>query len=98
MVTGTLTSNVKITVIIIIDPNHLNILIHIENNISAINPVLNCQSLIAGQLLDQANSIADQIDFHSINSSRNLSNIKTFASTAIHNANIIAAIPLKERA
>ena len=98
MVSGTFTSNVKIIVTNIIDPNHLNILIHIENKTKAINHVLICQSLIAFRLLDTAKSIAEDIDFHSFSSSRNLSNIKTFASTAIQRDNTTAAIPLNERA
>jgi|GEM_PF-2864910 len=80
------------------EPNHLNILIHIENKTKAINHVLSCQSLIAGRLLDTASSIAEERDFHSFNSSFILSKINTLASTAIQRDNITAAIPLKDKA
>ena len=95
---GTLTSKVRVIVISIIEPNHLKILIHIENKTNAINHVLSCQSLIAVRLLDIDNSIAEEMDFHSFNSSRSLSNIRTLASTAIPSDNITAAIPLRDRA
>jgi hypothetical protein len=53
---------------------------------------------MAGRLLDTDNSIAEDKDFHSLSSSFNLSNIKTFASTAIQRDNITAAIPLRDSA
>jgi hypothetical protein len=96
LVNGTLNNKVSRRVINIIVPNHLNIFVPTVNKSKAIKPLLICQSLIADQLLSFALSIADSTHLPSFNSSRNLSYINIFASTHIHIANMIAAIPLRD--
>jgi hypothetical protein len=80
----------------IIVPNHLNTLTQIINNSNHIIPVVILPSLIGAQDLSYQSSIAVFIDFHAFNSSRILSYIITFASTAIPSERTIAAIPLND--
>jgi len=76
----------------------LKILVHTKNNKAAMSQVLIFQSLIGARDLATHALIAAPIFFHDFSSSRTLSKIRIFASTHIHRARIIAAIPLNEKA
>ena len=98
LISGVITNNMRRTLMIIIDPNHLKIFTHKVNSNNAINHVLKLPSLIADRLLSYAVSIADFIDLPPISSSLTLSYIKTLASTPIPIERIIAAIALSDMA
>jgi hypothetical protein len=98
LITGTLITSVSNTQTTNIVQNHLNIFIHITINKNPIIAVEIYPSRIALQLLSYAVFILSLSDFQLAFSSFILSKIRTLASTAIQIDNIIAAIPLKDKA